>query len=325
MSVTVILIGYRGDEWLPACVSSLRRASSERLHLVLVDNDGNTIIDELDLTGFDAEILSTPRPMGFAEANNFGLIHASQLREKVLFLNQDTISPAGWIDRCLQELTREKALAAVSPVIRTYEDDGWDPSFLDCLTEEQQAALEITSKDVLPTDHVPAASLLMRTDVLRDTGPFDPVFGSYYEDYDLCRRIRESGYTVGFCPAAHIRHFSGSATISREHELERMRQGIRNRILYNIRSSDEPRLRIVLKLFLQHLPHRLARAIVGTRSSQPPTVVLKAYRDLLQIGKRLVSSRCDEAVWTAYLEDLGWPPQISSSPSPAPVAFNAKE
>jgi GT2 family glycosyltransferase len=100
-------------------------------------------------------------------------------------------------------------VGAVSPIIRTYRDDGWDPSFLAFLSEEQKAALETSSveDEVILTQKVPAPALLVRTVVLLQTGPFDPVYGSYYEDYDLCRRIRERGHRIGFCQTLIFRTF----------------------------------------------------------------------------------------------------------------------
>lgn len=319
MRPSVILIAYQGDRWLPDCLDTLSEASTRPLHLVLVDNAGNKIIDDLDLSAFDAEVLSTPRPMGFAEANNFALVEASRLEDTVLFLNQDTISPPGWIDECVRALETHARLAAVSPCIRTYEDDGWDPSFLTCLSEEQEAALKADAlpQEVVVTQNAPAPALLVRTDVLEKTGPFDPVYGSYYEDYDLCRRIREQGYAVGFCRDARLRHFSGGSTTTEEQERRRMRQVIRNRVLYELREGKEPRWRAALGRFLWDFPYRLARGLVGTSSSQPPTVTLKAYGDLLRIGRRVVSSSHDEAKWREYLDELGWPPSWrKAAPTP---------
>ena len=319
MSTSVMLIAYQGDRWLPACLDSLASASTQPLHLVLVDNAGNTIIDDLDLSPFRAEVLSTPRALGFAKANNFALVEASHLEETVLFLNQDTVSPPGWIDACLRSLETHPHLRAVSPCIRTYEDDGWDPSFLTCLSDEQEAALKAQSieKEVVFTQNAPAPALLVRTDVLEKTGPFDPVYGSYYEDYDLCRRIREAGGRIGFCRGARIRHFSGGSTTTEEQERRRMRQVIRNRVLYELREGDEPRWRAALTWFLRDFPHRLARGVVGTPSSQSPLVTLRAYRDLLGLGRRLISETYDEALWSRYLEGLGWPPsQRRAEPEP---------
>lgn len=314
MTCSVILIAYHGDRWLPPCLESLAQASAEPLHLVLVDNDGNSILDDLDLSAFDAEVLRTPRPMGFAEANNFALTSASHLEETILFLNQDTISPPGWVDTCSDTLSATPGLGAVSPLIRTYEDDGWDPSFLACLSADQQAALDEVEllDDVMVTRNAPAPALMVRTGVLHQTGPFDPVFGSYYEDYDLCRRIRAAGYRIGFCTEACIRHFSGGSTTTEAQERRRMRQVIRNRVLYELRESDEPRWRGAARWVFKDLPRRLARGVIGTPSSQPPTVTLKAYGDLLRLGRRVVSARHDEAAWHTYLDEMGWPPEQES-------------
>ena len=323
-SVSIVLVGYHGDDWLATCTSTLANASSERLHLVLVDNAGNHRIDQLPLGRFKSEVLDTPRPMGFAAANNFALVNASHLNDVVIFLNQDTISPAGWIDACLGEFDREERLGAVSPLIRTYTDDGWDPSFLACLDEDQLRAVDGSAAlSCIHVKNVPAAALLVRKDVLRKTGPFDPIFGSYYEDYDLCRRIRQAGYRVGFATGARVRHFSGSTTTTRERELERMRLIIRNRFIYELREARSSRFQRVLRRFIADFPRRLARGLARTASSQPPTVTLRAYADLTRIFRRLVSERRDASAWQAYLHEIGWierfgatscPPERASTP-----------
>ena len=311
MEVSVLLIAYHGDRWLPSCLNTLAETSSRSPHLVLVDNAGNTIIDNLDLSPFEAQVISTPRPMGFAEANNFALMEASRLAGTVLFLNQDTKSPSGWIDKCARLLQRHSGLGAVSPCIRSYEDEEWDPSFLACLSESQEADLRANriEDEVILTQNAPAPALLVPTDVLKETGPFDPVYESYYEDYDLCRRIREQGYRIGFCTNACVQHFSGGATTTEEQKRRRMRQVIRNRVLYELREGETPRWRSVLRRLLFDFPRRLARGLAGTPSSQPPAVTLKAYGDLLQLGRRVVSPSFDEAKWREYLRDLGWPPR----------------
>jgi hypothetical protein len=93
-----------------------------------------------------------------------------------------------------------------------------------------------------------------------------------------------------------------------------MRQVIRNRVLYELREGDRPRWQAALDRFLWDFPYRLARGLVGTPSSQPPTVTLKAYGDLLRIGRRVFSSGYDAAVWKRYLNKIGWPPRSTATP-----------
>ena len=89
-----------------------------------------------------------------------------------------------------------------------------------------------------------------------------------------------------------------------------MRQVIRNRVLYELREREGIRWWEVLKWFLGDFPWRLARGLVGTPSSQPPGVTLKAYADLASMSGRLASQKWDEQAWTQYLEELGWKEEV---------------
>lgn len=307
MNITVVLVAFCGDQWLPRCLSSLSAAHDKRLHLLLVDNSGNRGIEEQPLHRFDTELIRTPHAMGFAEANNYALVRASRLEEAVLFLNQDTVSTQGWITRCIELLASDLSVGAVSPVIRTYDDRAWDPNFKACLPDHVAGDLSLdTLPNFLEVVAVPAAALLIRTPVLRRTGPFDPVFGSYYEDYDLCRRVRATGRRVGFAGNSRIMHFSGSVTDSLDREMLRMRQITRNRAIHQIRSSDGRRAAVLLGQVAFDFPYRIGRGLLRTASSQPVSTTIGAYADILRLLPRLISARRDARVWQAYLDEIGW-------------------
>ncbi|MBI2378486.1 MAG: glycosyltransferase family 2 protein [Deltaproteobacteria bacterium] len=304
MRTSVILLAYYGDDWIPACVASLASASKEKLHLVLLDNAGNTVLDKLDYSAFDLELLKAPEPLGFAAANNYALVNSRGLEETVLFLNQDTKGEAGWIDAC-SACFSDPSLGAISPLVRTYDDTGWDQGF------EANLATEIGRDPAgerawFETQVVLAASLIVRTTALIQSGPFDPFYGSYYEDYDLSLRLRRGGWKVGFCRRAKLFHFSGSVTSSPEKARKRTRQILRNRLLYNLRSSDVDRRLAMLRHYAIDLGPRLARGFLKTPSSQPPAVILEAEWDVLKSGDRFASRSRDERAWASYLESIGW-------------------
>ncbi|MFT7512311.1 MAG: N-acetylglucosaminyl-diphospho-decaprenol L-rhamnosyltransferase [Candidatus Omnitrophota bacterium] len=303
MKVHVIIVGWNGDDWLPDCLTSLAGASVDRLHLVLVDNHNNPCIPDLDVSAFQTTILKTPKPMGFAEANNYALVHADWKEDGlVLFLNQDTRSAAGWIDRCLACFQQSPELGALSPGVRTLEDDDWDAAYKVCAKDTRS----MPGMDWQSVHEITAAAMLVRASVLRKVGPFDPIFESYYEDYDLCRRIREAGSEVGICPDAHLYHFNGSITRDVAAERRRMRWIARNRIITRIRESGDDRIKAVLKNFLVTLPINLARGVARRPSAQPVGVSLQVIRDLIRLSPRLVSASTDDAAWQKYLQSIGW-------------------
>ena len=304
-SCTILIVCYYGDEWMPECVNSLQSASLQKLHLLVANNFGNEKLAHINYDHFTSEIIPLNGPHGFAEANNYTLALAKSLSEYIIFLNQDTLSTPGWIDSCLATLENHPELAAISPLIRNYDNTDWDESFLHCLTEKQQWDLNHgTLANLTLVEHVPAAALVVKKSAILEVGPFDPIYGSYYEDYDLCARIRKAGYEVGFCSNAYICHYSGSATTTPRTRLKRERQIIRNRNIYEIRHRSSSRFLQTLKCFVVDFPLRLLRAIFNTRSSQSASAVIRAYIDLFALRVRLISPRRDSKAFRSYLKHL---------------------
>lgn len=311
-SVTVIIVAYRGERWLSACLKSLRTAS-DNIKLVLVDNGDGNGIDRLSLDEFDCVLLKPAHVMGFAEANNFALTSCPPRTSAVCFLNQDTISEPGWLARCVEVLERQLEIGAVSPLMRTYDGNGWDEAFVSCAKVNAGAVtmMGVGAAAGWPalfykTRSVTGAAMVVRSDVLRRTGPFDPIFGSYYEDFDLCMRVRNAGYLVGICGAGTVRHFGGSSTTTPKAVRRRMGQIIRNQAILSFREAGQQRWRTALSYLCSSAPRNLIRGLLRTGSSQPILVQLRAYGELLRLTPRLISCWRDERAWREYLETIGW-------------------
>ena len=316
---TVYVIGYKGDRWLPSCIASLRDASESKLDLVLIDNVENSCLQQLPLDSFATRVVSTPRPMGFADAHNFGIVAAPPRGEHVVLLNQDTRSQPGWLDAACACLETHPELGVLSPGLRTYDDDGWDPNFLDCvrLSGVSERALD-GQQGLQRADNVTGAAIVVRRSVLAEVGLFDPIFESYYEDYDFCQRARAAAWQVGYLPSARVQHFSGSATTTPAAVRRRTRQILRNRVITKLRASDS-RLRALLAHLASELPRNLLRGLLRTPSSQPLSCTLRAHAQLLRLAPRLLSARADRSRWRAHLTAIGWSDALAAAPSrPAP-------
>jgi N-acetylglucosaminyl-diphospho-decaprenol L-rhamnosyltransferase len=71
---------------------------------------------------------------------------------------------------------------------------------------------EQPAHDVDDVDWVPGASLLLRRSVLEEVGLFDETFFLYFEETDLCRRIRNAGHGIGFVKDSVVIHLEGATT-----------------------------------------------------------------------------------------------------------------
>jgi len=61
-------------------------------------------------------------------------------------------------------------------------------------------------------DAVNGAFMLIRTDLLRSLGGLDEDVFMYFEDADLCRRVRDTGHRIRFVADAPATHLGGAST-----------------------------------------------------------------------------------------------------------------
>ena len=128
----------------------------------------------------------------------------------------------------------------------------------------------------------------------------NPIYGSYYEDYDLCQRVRLAGYRIGVVPYARIRHYSGSATDTPARERNRMRQILRNRTIYRLRFKADARLMTLIKVLLIEFPRRAIRRLVGRSGSQSLRSIWGAFRDLVMLSRRITDRERDNQEWEGW-------------------------
>jgi GT2 family glycosyltransferase len=62
-----------------------------------------------------------------------------------------------------------------------------------------------------PVDWVMGAAMLIRRDRFEAVGGFDERYFLYWEDADLCRRLRDIGFTIRYVPGARVRHPGGAS------------------------------------------------------------------------------------------------------------------
>ena len=312
---SVIVAAHHSDIWLPQCLDSLAQTVGTLFRVLIVDNGKNSKL-QISRAGSASRIriLVSPCRMAFAEANNFALVNGGLDGEFVCFLNQDTISREDWLSACLTIMKNDENVGAVIPLIENYDGTAWDEAFLTC----SRAAPELYDRvsqgvnahfDDLPSfievPEITAAAMVVRTEALLKAGPFDPIYGSYYEDYDLCRRISSVGYKVGICTRGRVGHFGGSATTNRQAFLRRARWIARNRVIYAARWKWKSRIGGLVRYITWEMPRNAARAALG-RSAIPFQAFLRAHLDLVSILPRLLSAHRDKLAWSCYLRDIGW-------------------
>jgi GT2 family glycosyltransferase len=215
--ISVIVVARDKFTLTMAALTSLRMNHSGAIELILVDAGS---VDETRhiaryLTG--ATILRFENNVGFVRGCNAALARASA--SAVLFMNNDVELAPSCLAAGLRRLRADDTIGAVGgKVIRTHGRlqeagsiiwrDGRTSGYL------RDAPATVPEADfVRDVDFCSGAFLLVRGAALRALGGFDEAFApAYYEDTDLCVRLRQAGYRIVYDPAVQLTHYEyGSA------------------------------------------------------------------------------------------------------------------
>jgi len=80
-------------------------------------------------------------------------------------------------------------------------------------SKKYEGAIGIKDRKIFKNlGYITGANLFIRKSILDKTGGFDENLFMYFEDTDLCARIRKCGYKLEFVEAAKIQHLEGKST-----------------------------------------------------------------------------------------------------------------
>lgn len=235
--ISAILVNYNAGDELRRALQSLSDEMHEmRWEGAVVDNastDGShAIVGEFHS---HARLIPNEENVGFARGVNQAL--AATTAPLVLIMNPDCRLVAGAIATLKAELNLHDYCAIVGP--RILNPDGsvqgsarGDPDMLTGLFGRTAALarllpwLPTTQRNVVShaairsghqsvvVDWLSGACMLARRDALEKVNGFDERYFLYWEDADLCRRLRAAGYHVRYVPGATAIHRVGQSSKS---------------------------------------------------------------------------------------------------------------
>lgn len=245
--LAAIVVEYRSGDALSRCLESLEANGVEEV--VVVDNGARgesrpptRVRSELSTRAVWRQVpsrvgvhrglrwLEAPSNLGFGGGVNLGAAAVPDA-ELLLVCNPDVVLSHGAVQLLVDALDASPKAALVGPAL--FDEEGravqsarafptirrsWQQAFLGVLhssgrrsREYRERNWELASSGRV--DWVTGACFLVRADVFRSVGGFDPAYFLYAEEVDLCWRLRAAGWEVLYDPRARATH-SGAASTS---------------------------------------------------------------------------------------------------------------
>jgi len=226
MSLSIVIVNHNTCEVLKECLQSIRTGlEMKTFEIFVVDNDSDDDSVKMVRDNFPGvKIIANQTNRGYSKAINQAIKASSG--KYILGLNADTIIKSGAIQTLLSFMENNPACGVAGPKL-LYPDGDLQYS---CRTFQtirttlfRRTILgRIFPRSTVLRDHLmldwdhyserevdwlQGSVLMMRRSSIDQTGPMDERYFLYFEDVDLCYRMKNAGWKVCYVPQAEIIHY----------------------------------------------------------------------------------------------------------------------
>jgi GT2 family glycosyltransferase len=236
IDASIVIVSFNTRDILRECLQTLQREAGQVAYeTIVVDNASHDGSAEMVAGEFPAvRLVGSAVNLGFAGANNRGFALARG--RYVVLLNSDAFVHAYALERAVEHMDTNPH-AGLGGGLLLGRDGRWTPSarmfpspINELLTMSGLAAkysrsrwfgrVDRTWADPLepaPVDWVPGAFTIIRRELLEQLGYLDERFFLYFEEVDLCRRLKVAGHQVWYWPDIVVTHIGGESAKAVRH------------------------------------------------------------------------------------------------------------
>jgi len=304
---SIVVVNWNSGELLERCVRSLLRCAPD-CEIVLIDNASQDASFNF-IEGVENTILvmRNSRNAGFAAACNQGWRAAHG--DLILFLNPDAEALPGSIAALAGQIEKDPQVWAIGGRLLDDTKSNETSASVRAFPSVASVAAEMLLLDEIwprnpwtrryrmadwkhdsarDVDQPAAACLVVRRSALESLGGFDEDFWpAWFEDVDLCRRIRTAGGRIGFEPRALFSHHGAVSLRSLTAE-EFMRFYYSNMIRYFVKHHGRTAAARVRRLIIAGLYLRACAALLG--ASLPSRTAACAPRSFWRVARSVAGS-----------------------------------
>jgi GT2 family glycosyltransferase len=196
--ISVVICTYNGARTIRRALEGVRKLDYPDYEVIVVD-DGSTDATARLVAEYGVRQIQLEQNQGLASARNVGMEAADG--EIVAYLDDDAYPDTHWLSFLADGFAAAPHAAVGGPNVLPH-----DAGFVaDCVSSAPGGPAHVLLSDDL-AEHLPGCNLAIRKDALQTIGGFDPRFRAAGDDVDVCWRLQEAGWTLGFRPAAMVWH-----------------------------------------------------------------------------------------------------------------------
>ncbi len=218
--VSIITINYNESDVTLDLLESIRNLSYPNVEVIVVDNASpNDNPDVIKESFPEITLIKSKENLGFAGGNNLGVKQAKG--EFLLFVNNDTVVPKGFIEPLVKTLQDDDSIGMVSPKIKFH----WNPSLIQYAGYTPMNKWTIRNSSIgyhqkdngdfdepMETQSVHGAAMMVPKKIVEKVGMMTEIYFLYYEEHDWAEMVKRAGYRIFYQPKTYILHKESVST-----------------------------------------------------------------------------------------------------------------
>ena len=202
--ITAVITSFRSENKILNCIKSL---SSDLKIIVIENSNDQKLKDKLEKEYSNLECVLSNKNLGYAKGNNLGLSLVKT--DYALIINPDATLHNHAINNFFLSAKANPDFAIIAPYVQE--------------TKNEKSSKEI-KEGIFEVNSVKGFAMFLNMKQFNKTGFFDDNFFIYFEEIDLCRRLKKEKKKIFLDTSIKIDHAGGTShEDSINHEMEKSR------------------------------------------------------------------------------------------------------
>jgi GT2 family glycosyltransferase len=195
--VSVVVCSHNGSRTIGGTLAGLEHLAYPDYEIIVID-DGSTDQTSAIASKHKVTLIRTDHN-GLSAARNRGMNAATG--EIIAYIDDDAYPDPHWLTYLASSFLRTEHVGIGGPNLAPPGDG----AIADCVANAPGGPVHVLLSDEI-AEHIPGCNMAYRREKLLGIGGFDPRFRVAGDDVDICWRLQERGWTLGYAPTAVVWH-----------------------------------------------------------------------------------------------------------------------
>lgn len=211
-NLTIVVVSYKSGNIFYRSIKILNRIAK----IICIENsDNKEFKKEIEKKYDNLKCILANKNLGFGNACN--LILKEKTNKYLLFINPDAISDRNSILKLINFIKHNNSTGIIAPINYKRKNKIWDR--YGYYSKKKSTQDEMHSNVDFTYGHM----FLMKRDLFKNLNGFDKKYFLYFEDMDLCYRVRKKGLNITILKTSKVLHLEQKSTKFNDTKIQRIR------------------------------------------------------------------------------------------------------